>query len=632
MKSSGNETATESAETLDAPSTDTPPARTSPVDTPPADIPPTDTPPARTSPVGTPPADTPPADIPPAGIPPAETPSNDTPSNDTPSAGTPSETAAGTADEPSTNEVSVENTAQAATDTGLHKHTSVRPSILDGSGHFLEDILRHVLEAGDTSRKPDSAVPGTIDALAKTDPAVFARLMTCAAVNWVESNRATTRAALYCEQERLREVEKARLDRIADDRVQMNVTIDERLSSEISYQQEEKRLKRSTQNAIASLNLRKEADKILLGITSEPVELTGDFRDASDLDGMIKEIEKDDAKGSKDRQRKLWKETYYWPAIQQRAKMEGPLPNPSGRKIDMSPQERLVAKRVIPALKYGKSRDSIMKGRSYLKLLSELREAGVKSLLLCRTPEFKTHFWRHPNELNMLLSWNQLYDPYLQQLRLRVIAEEGNDFSGKCDIQDENIKKRLLLLPQMMADWRNDFSDWDQNSTEKAEYLAHHNLKATSGKSNEHVLRYGIKGDLGRNKAIFVALIPYEGVSGKKTISSKPASTELLAVAPLISVSPGDFLGIFSGQLRYVDEKPARAMKGPVQGLWLDYSKVPGNLSRMKVAKAGEKTNVCLAWEGVNELKGKKAACQYWRVLVLATRHIMPFDQLVRPA
>ena len=597
MKSSGNETATESAETLDAPSTDTPPARTSPADTPPA-----------------------------------ETPSNDTPSNDTPSAGTPSETAAGTADEPSTNEVSVENTAQAATDTGLHKHTSVRPSILDGSGHFLEDILRHVLEAGDTSRKPDSAVPGTIDALAKTDPAVFARLMTCAAVNWVESNRATTRAALYCEQERLREVEKARLDRIADDRVQMNVTIDERLSSEISYQQEEKRLKRSTQNAIASLNLRKEADKILLGITSEPVELTGDFRDASDLDGMIKEIEKDDAKGSKDRQRKLWKETYYWPAIQQRAKMEGPLPNPSGRKIDMSPQERLVAKRVIPALKYGKSRDSIMKGRSYLKLLSELREAGVKSLLLCRTPEFKTHFWRHPNELNMLLSWNQLYDPYLQQLRLRVIAEEGNDFSGKCDIQDENIKKRLLLLPQMMADWRNDFSDWDQNSTEKAEYLAHHNLKATSGKSNEHVLRYGIKGDLGRNKAIFVALIPYEGVSGKKTISSKPASTELLAVAPLISVSPGDFLGIFSGQLRYVDEKPARAMKGPVQGLWLDYSKVPGNLSRMKVAKAGEKTNVCLAWEGVNELKGKKAACQYWRVLVLATRHIMPFDQLVRPA
>jgi hypothetical protein len=72
-------------------------------------------------------------------------------------------------------------------------------------------------------------------------------------------------------------------------------------------------------------------------------------------------------------------------------------------------------------------------------------------------------------------------------------------------------------------------------------------LKATSGKSNTHVLRYGIKGDLAWNKAIYVALILYKGVSGKKTFSSKPASIELLAIAPLVSVSPGDFLGIFSG-------------------------------------------------------------------------------------
>jgi len=84
--------------------------------------------------------------------------------------------------------------------------------------------------------------------------------------------------------------------------------------------------------------------------------------------------------------------------------MEGPLLNPSGCKIDISPQERLVAKRVIPALKYGKSKGSIIKGRSYLKLLFNLRGAKVKSLLLCRTPEFKTHFKRYSNELNMLLS------------------------------------------------------------------------------------------------------------------------------------------------------------------------------------------------------------------------------------
>lgn len=83
------------------------------------------------------------------------------------------------------------------------------------------------------------------------------------------------------------------------------------MSSEISYWQEEKRLKRDTQNAIAFLDLRKEADKILLGILSELTKLIGDFKDASDLDHIVKNIEKDNAEVTKDRQRKLWEETYY---------------------------------------------------------------------------------------------------------------------------------------------------------------------------------------------------------------------------------------------------------------------------------------------------------------------------------
>jgi hypothetical protein len=79
-------------------------------------------------------------------------------------------------------------------------------------------------------------------------------------------------------------------------------------------------------------------------------------------------------------------------------------------------------------------------------------------------------------------------------------------------------------------------------------------------------------------------------------------------------VAPGDFLGIFSGKLRYIDWKPSRAIKGPVPGLWLDYSEIPGKLNQMRVAKPGKNTNVCLAWEGVNEVRGEKFFCQYWRV------------------
>jgi hypothetical protein len=126
-------------------------------------------------------------------------------------------------------------------------------------------------------------------------------------------------------------------------------------------------------------------------------------------------------------------------------------------------------------------------------------------------------------------------------------------------------------------------------------------------------------------------MIPYEGISGKKTFGGKLPSAKLLAISPLVSLSPGDFLGIFPGRLRYTDIWPAGAILGTVQGLWLDCSEVKGKLHWVKVAKSGELTNVHLVWEGVNEVKGEKSFCQYWRILVMATRYIMPFDQLVRP-
>ena len=63
----------------------------------------------------------------------------------------------------------------------------------------------------------------------------------------------------------------------------------------------------------------------------------------------------------------------------------------------------------------------------------------------------------------------------------------------------------------------------------------------------------------------------------------------------------------------------------------VEHSEMSGKLNQMRVVKPGEKTNVCLAWEGVNEVKGKKSFCQYWRVLVIAIRDIMPLDELIRP-
>jgi hypothetical protein len=129
--------------------------------------------------------------------------------------------------------------------------------------------------------------------------------------------------------------------------------------------------------------------------------------------------------------------------IQQRAKMIGSLPNPSGRKTEITPQEKAAAKRLILAMGYGQSRDSIYKWTAYWKLLSELRDKQATRLLLYRTREFKAYFFQHPKELHMLVSRNRAYDLPLRQLGVRTVAEAGDDFSGRSDIEEQWIFNRL---------------------------------------------------------------------------------------------------------------------------------------------------------------------------------------------
>jgi hypothetical protein len=128
---------------------------------------------------------------------------------------------------------------------------------------------------------------------------------------------------------------------------------------------------------------------------------------------------------------------------------------------------------------------------------------------------------------------------------LRVIAEEANDFCGKFDIKDKRVFERLHVA--RIAAWGNDISVWDRDQTDYEDFLANHTVKATSGKSNTHVLHHGIKGDLESNKAIYINMIPYEGDSGKRVIGNKPASTKLLSVSPFLrfSQSPREISSVY---------------------------------------------------------------------------------------
>jgi len=62
--------------------------------------------------------------------------------------------------------------------------------------------------------------------------------------------------------------------------------------------------------------------------------------------------------------------------------MISPLPNPLGPKTEITPQEKIAAKRLILAIGHSTSRNNIFKWTSYRKLLSDLRNRGATTLLL----------------------------------------------------------------------------------------------------------------------------------------------------------------------------------------------------------------------------------------------------------
>jgi hypothetical protein len=187
----------------------------------------------------------------------------------------------------------------------------VKRVILDESGHQLDDVIKALGEADDTSWIPNSYVTGISELiLAEGGSIDYSKIITSIALNCVTSTRKTARPALDIEQERLRE-----LERIAEDWQQMNMTLVARIASERNYQQVEERLRKTTQDAIARLDVRELAERELQDTISEPIELTGDFKEESDYENVIKQIEKENANDTRTRQRSLWKETYYWPMI-----------------------------------------------------------------------------------------------------------------------------------------------------------------------------------------------------------------------------------------------------------------------------------------------------------------------------
>lgn len=138
-----------------------------------------------------------------------------------------------------------------------------------------------------------------------------------------------------------------------------------------------------------------------------------------------------------------------------------------------------------------------IKWTAYWKLLSNLRDKEAFSIGLVSS---KATSFNIPKNLIYCFPGIEFTTPIFDSSERgpwqdpgRTLAEEGNDFSGKNDIEEKCSFDRLHV-PQNLR-WEHHDSTEDKK------------IEPTSGKSNIHVLHHGLNGRLDRNESSFVSLV-----------------------------------------------------------------------------------------------------------------------------
>ncbi|KFY85061.1 hypothetical protein V500_08742 [Pseudogymnoascus sp. VKM F-4518 (FW-2643)] len=288
----------------------------------------------------------------------------------------------------------------------------LKRAALDESAQWLEGVLIALEEVDDTSRKLNNSVSGYSDhVFTESEFAQCVKVMTGIAENVVKYTRCMAKPVPNAGQDPSRAVGRNKFS-----------SHGRRLTTGCALQTSHQT---HHSDDISQRGKRDLVEMEMQRLLSKPDELIGDFKEDIDYETALKHIEKDNADDAKIQLRRLWKETFYWPMIQQRAKMIGLLPKSSGRKTEITPQEKSAAKKLILAL-------------------------GILNSLICYSPGIGP------------------YDLPLRQLGARTIAEEEDDFSGKSDIEEKWIFDRLHA-PQNVR-WGDHLSVWDEDSIDLIPY------------------------------------------------------------------------------------------------------------------------------------------------------------------
>jgi hypothetical protein len=318
---------------------------------------------------------------------------------------------------------------------------------------------------------------------------------------------------------------------------------------------------------------------------------------------------------------KAWEEAFYWDIIKRHAATLESMPTTRGPHDGFTPQEKVATAKFIDMVGVGTSDENQRRCRLWWKDLSDMQNAGVVCILLYRNAKFNKYCKALPERkhssqqlIDTIVSWEKVYSSHIKQVELRALDRARGNYTGRLDLRHESVAG-ILSIPD--SSWDNESNMW-HSAGEETSWKLTSSSTATSTESNLSRLTTDAYIESGTNKSFFISL--------------RPGVDKLVSVFPIIPIAAGDLLGIFAGKIRFSEHhNTAQFIPGPIPHLWLDYSQVTGTLNQMQVAPPGGEANVHLAWEGVNE-NVESGPCESWRVLVLASRKIVPFEPLIRAA
>jgi hypothetical protein len=144
------------------------------------------------------------------------------------------------------------------------------------------------------------------------------------------------------------------------------------------------------------------------------------------------------------------------------------------------------------------------------------------------------------------VSWEKVYGSHIEQIELRALDQARGNYSGRLDLLHISVAE-LLSIPE--SNWDNVSNMWHSDN-EEASWKLTSSCTATSTESTPKRLTEDAYIESGTNKSFFISI--------------RPGVDKLVSVFPIVPISPGDLLGIFSGKIRFSEHcNVVQSIMGP---------------------------------------------------------------------